>query len=152
VNFPVKGDFLPKLERKIDIESTPENIFKIVTDGLNTPIWNPSVTAVTPIEDDKTQLETDVGGVTIIKTEADENKSTTFYMEKSDMNSIGYILTPKAHKTEVTIWTEFDDKKLSKLYKKTADTMLEGLKKYVDFIENGGDPHVYKKWEALTTP
>ena len=30
--------------------------------------------------------------------------------------------------------------------------MLEGLKKYVDFVEKGGDPDMYKKWEELTTP
>lgn len=142
---------MPKLERKIKIESTPENIYKILIDGLNTPKWNPSVTAVTPLDDDKIQLETDVGGITIIKTETDENKSATWYTEKSDMNSIGYILTPRANKTEVEIRTEFDDKKLSKLYKNTADTILTGLKKYVDYIEDGGDPALYKKWEVLTT-
>ena len=142
---------MPKLERKIKIESTPENIYKILIDGLNTPKWNPSVTAVTPLDDDKIQLETDVGGITIIKTETDENKSATWYTEKSDMNSIGYILTPRANKTEVEIRTEFDDKKLLKLYKKTADTILTGLKKYVDYIEDGGDPALYKKWEVLTT-
>lgn len=152
MNFQNKVKFLPKLERKIKIESTPENIYKIVIDGLNTPKWNPSVTAVTPIEDDKFQLDTDVGGITIIKTQNDEYKSTTWYMDKSDLSSIGYILTPKASQTEVTIWTEFDDKKQSKLYKKTADTILDGLKKYVDYIEKGGEPSLYKKWDVLITP
>ena len=120
---------MPKLKRKIEIESSPENIYNIVKDDINTPIWNPSVTAVTPMDDDKIKLETDVGGITIIKTETDENKSATWYMEKSSINSMGYILTPKAHEIEVAIWVEFDNKKLSKLYKKTADIMLEGLKK-----------------------
>ncbi len=152
MNFQNKVNFLPKLERKIKIESTPENIYKVVSDGLNTPKWNPSVTAVIPIEEGKFQLDTDLGGIIINKTQNDENKSTIWYTEKSDMNSIGYILSPKADQTEVTIWTEFEDKKLSKLYKKTADTILDGLKKYVDYIEKGGDPSIYKKWEVLTTP
>ncbi|MFX1590127.1 MAG: SRPBCC family protein [Promethearchaeota archaeon] len=143
---------MPKLERKIEIKSTPEKIYNIVIDGLNTPKWNPIVTAVTPIEDDKIQLETDIGGITIINTETDENKSVTWHMEKSDMNSIGYILTPTQEATKVKIWTEFDDKKLSKLYKKEADSILTGLKNYVDFVENGGNPDLYKKWEVLTTP
>jgi len=152
VIFQNKVNFLPKLERKIKIESTPEKIYKIVSDGLNTPKWNPSVTAIAPIEDEKFQLDTDLGGITVVKTQNDENKSTIWYTEKSDINSIGYNLTPKAYQTEVTIWTEFEDKKLSKLYKKTADTILDGLKKYVDYIEKGGEPSLYKKWEALTTP
>jgi len=144
---------LPKIERKINIESTPEKIYKIVTDAINTPKWNPSVTAIIPMEDNKTELETDVGPIIIVKTDTDENKSAIWYTENSDMNSIGYVLTPKKEKeTEVSLWTEFDDKKLSKLYKKTADTILEGLQKYIDFVENGGDPHLYKKWEVFTTP
>ncbi len=152
MDFQNKVNFLPKLERKIKIESTPENIYKVVSDGLNTPKWNPSVTAVMPIEEGKFQLDTDLGGIIINKTQNDENKSTIWYTEKGDMNSIGYILSPKADQTEVTIWTEFEDKKLSKLYKKTADTILDGLKKYVDYIEKGGEPSLYKKWEVLTTP
>ena len=57
------------------------------------------------------------------------------------MNSIGYILAPKkADQTEVIMWTEFDDKKQSKLFKKTADRILTGLKTYAEYIEGGGDP------------
>ena len=51
------------IEKKLEIESTPEKIYKIVIDGLNTPKWNPIVTAVTPIEDEKIQLETDIGSI-----------------------------------------------------------------------------------------
>ncbi len=143
---------MPKLERKIKINSTPEKIYKIVTDGFNTPKWNPAVTALTPMEDDIIQLETDLGPLTIIKTAHDENKSAVWHMENSDMKSFGYILNPKKESTEVTVWTEFDDKNLSKLYKKTADLMLDGLKKYSDFVENGGNPKLYNKWEVFTTP
>ena len=144
---------MPKLERKIEIDSTPEKIYKIVTDGFNTPRWNPTVTALTPMEGDIIQLETDLGPLTIVKTDHDINKSTVWHMENSNMNSFGYILTPKKEKeTEVTIWTEFDDKKLSKLYKKTTDKILEGLQRYVDFIEKGGNPDQYKKWEVYAIP
>ncbi|MFX1417331.1 MAG: SRPBCC family protein [Promethearchaeota archaeon] len=141
---------MPRLDRKIEIDSAPEIIFNIVTDGVNTPKWNPTVSAVTPIEDDKIQLETDIGGITIINTETEENKSTTWYTEKSDMNSIGYILNPKKPTTtQVIIWTDYDDKKQSKLFKKTADRILEGLKFYAEFLQKGGDPSTYNKWELL---
>ncbi len=144
---------MPKLERKIKIESIPENIFKIVTDGFNTPKWNPAVESVIEIEDNKFQLETDLGGITINKIEAYENKSATWYTEKSSMNIIGYNLTPKKeNETEVAIWTEFDDKSQSKLFKKTADSILDGLKNYAEYIQGGGDPDSYKKWEILTNP
>jgi hypothetical protein len=143
---------MPKLERKIEIESTPEKIYKIVLDGISTPKWNPIVNAVTPIQDNKIQLETDIGGITINKTEREENKKVIWYMEESDMNVIGYNLTPKEVVTEVEIWTEYNNKKNSKLFKKTADSVLEGLKNYAEFLENGGDSETYKKWEYLTAP
>jgi hypothetical protein len=141
---------LPKLERKIDIESTPEKIYKIVIDGINTPKWNPTVSAVTPIGDKKIQLETDIGGMTINKTDRVENESVVWFMEKGNMNTFGYNLNPKSDGTEVKVWTEFDDKKNSKLFKNTADSILEGLKNFAEFIENGGDPKIYRKWEYQT--
>jgi len=143
---------MPRLERKISIDSTPEKIYKIVIDGVSTPKWNPTVSAVTPIENEKIQLETDIGGITIIKTETEENKSATWYTEKSGISSIGYILTPKnPETTHVSIWTDYEDKKQSKLFKKTAEKTLSGLKIYAEYLERGGDPATYNKWEFLTT-
>ncbi len=144
---------MPKLERKIEIESTPDKIFKIMTDGFNTPKWNPAVDSVIELGDDKFQLDTDLGGITIIKSELEENKNITWYTENSPMNIIGYLVTPKKeNSTKVSIWTEFDDKKQTKLFKETADNILSGLKNYAEFLEEGGDPEEYKKWEVLTTP
>ena len=105
------------------------------------------------IENNKFKLETDLGPITINKTETDENKRATWYTENSNMNIIGYNLIPKKEKeTEVAIWTEYDDKSQSKLFKQTADSILEGLKNYAEYIETGGDPDEYKKWEVITTP
>ncbi|MFX1378819.1 MAG: hypothetical protein ACFFA4_06960 [Promethearchaeota archaeon] len=144
---------MPKIERKINIESTPDKIFKIISDGFNTPKWNPAVESVLEIEDNKIQLDTDIGGIIVIRTEKEEDKNITWYTENSEMNSIGYNIIPKSEKTsKVNIWTEFDDKKQSKLFKETADNILLGLKNYVEYIENGGDPDIYKKWEALISP
>ncbi|MFX1567211.1 MAG: hypothetical protein ACFFCV_02455 [Promethearchaeota archaeon] len=44
---------MPKLERKIKVDSIPQNIFKIVTDGINTPKWNPAVESVIEIVTDR---------------------------------------------------------------------------------------------------
>ena len=144
---------MPRLERKIEIGSTPEKIFKIITDGFNTPKWNPAVDSVIEIEGNKFQLDTDIGGIIINKTETEENKNVTWYTENSEMNLIGYIMTPKKeHITRVSIWTEFEDKKQSKLFKELADNILFGLKNYAEYLEDGGDPELYKKWEVLTTP
>ena len=142
---------MPRLERKIGIKTTPDKIFNIVTDRMETPRWNPTVSGISSITDEKIQLETDVGPITIVDVETEENKSATYHMEKSDMSLMGYIITPKSNNTEVKIWTEFANKKLSKLYKKTADLALAGLKKYAEFIEEGGNPKHYEKSEILAS-
>jgi len=142
--------FLPRIERKLGIESTPQKIFKIVTDGFKTPKWNPVISDVIEIEDNKIRLDTDLGSFTIMDIETEENKIAIWHMEKSDVHSIGYILDPKTKGTDVKIWAEFEDKKLAKSYKKTADLMLEGLKNYVNFIEEGGDPAHFNKWNLIT--
>ncbi len=139
---------MAKLVRKITIDSSPENIYKIIKDGVNTPRWNPTVSAIT-IEDELTQLETDFGAMKIVNAKYDQNKETTWFMEESDMNSIGYILDPKKGQTKVTLWTEYDNKDLSKLFKENSDKVLAGLKTFAEYIENGGDPDVYNKWEVL---
>lgn len=123
-----------------------------MTDGFNTPKWNPAVDSVIELEGNKFQLDTDIGGLTINKTETEENKNVTWFMENSEINAIGYILTPKKEKTtKVSIWTEFGDKKQTKLFKERAHNVLLGLKNYAEYLEDGGDPEVYKKWEVLTT-
>ncbi|MFX1573205.1 MAG: hypothetical protein ACFFB0_10685 [Promethearchaeota archaeon] len=141
---------MQRIERKIGIVSSPEKIYKIVTDGVNTPKWNPVVNSVIEIEDAKIKLDTDLGGFTITDIETEENKIATWHMQKSDVHSIGYILDPKTNGTDVKIWAEFEDKKQTKSYKKTADLMLEGLKNFVSFIEKGGDPAHFNKWDLIT--
>ena len=143
---------MPRLEKKIGIVSTPEKIYNILLDDFNTPKWNPTISAIIETENNKIQLDTDLGGFTINNIETAENKSVIWRMEESDLESIGYILTPKTKATEVTIWIEFDNKKLLKLLKKTANLGLTGLKNYVEFIEKGGDPDLYNKWDLLVNP
>jgi len=68
------------------------------------------------------------------------------------VSAIGYVLTSKKPTTtQVSIWTDYEDKKQSKLFKKTADRILEGLKFYAEFLQKGGDPDTYNKWELLAS-
>ena len=109
---------MAKIERKIDIDTTPEKIFKIITNRFITAKWNPAVEAVLEIEDNKLQLDTDIGGIVVIKSESEENRSVTWYTENSELDLIGYNINPKKEdETKVIIWTEFTNKKQSKMLK-----------------------------------
>jgi len=103
-------------------------------------------------EGQKFLLKSDVGDILIVDTESVENEHVTWRMENSDMNSIGYIIEPKGDLTEITIWTEFENKKLRKGYEKVADLVLKGLKNYVDFLEEGGDPEDFDKKQLMVSP
>ena len=142
-----------RVEKKIEINSTTKKLYDIVMDGQNAPRWNPVLTNVIEKEEgQKFLLKSDVGEILIVDTESVENEHVTWRMENSDMNSIGYIVEPKGDLTEVTIWTEFENKKLRKGYEKVADLVLKGLKNYVDFLEEGGDPEDFDKKQLMVSP
>jgi len=135
-----------RVEKKIEIKSTPKNLYDIVINGEIAPRWNPVLAEVIEKEEgQKYLLKSDVGDVLIVDTETVENEHVTWHMENSDMNSIGYIVEPKGDNTEVTIWTEFENKKLRKGYENVAELVLKGLKNYVDFLEEGGNPEDFDK-------
>lgn len=142
-----------RLEKKIEINQTPENLYKIVADGQIATRWNFILNEVVEKEEgQKFLLKSSVGDILIVDTESVENEHITWHMENSDVDSIGYIVEPKGDMTEVTIWTEFENKKLRKGYEKVADLVLKGLKNYVDFIEEGGDPEDFDKKQLMVSP
>ncbi len=142
-----------RIEKKIEIDQTPENLYEIVADGEKAIRWNPTLNDVIEKEEGKEYLlKSNVGDILIVGTESVENEHITWHMKNSDMDSIGYIVEPKGDMTEVTIWTEFENKKLRKGYEKVADLVLRGLKNYVDFVEDGGDPEDFDKKQLMVSP
>lgn len=142
---------MPRIERKIEIESSPEGIFNIVMDAGVVSRWNPAVDEA-EVGTDNILLKTNLGNLNIINTESVENKSMTTQMEEGNINSIGYILTPKKDKTEVMLWSEFNDKKYTKTYKNVGDLVLKSLKRYSEFIKGGGNPEDFDKKQLLVAP
>jgi hypothetical protein len=61
------------------------------------------------------------------------------------MTAYGNILEPKGNTTSVTIWAEFDDEKNEKMLVRAGEIYLESLKRYAEFLEEGGDPSAYDK-------
>jgi carbon monoxide dehydrogenase subunit G len=133
-----------RIERKIDIESSPESIFNIVMDANIISRWNPAVDDA-EVSADSILLKTNLGSLNVINTESKENESLAIKIEGGNISSIGYNLTPKKDKTEVMLWSEFTDKKYTKTYKNVGDLVLRGLKRYSEFIEGGGTPEDFEK-------
>ncbi len=136
---------MPKISQNIEIRTNLEKVYKILTDGEQTVKWNPIVNDITPLEENKYLLKSTIGDMTINKIEKVKDVYVKWIMEKSDLHSMGYILNEKLPISKVALWVEFENKKFKKQFKEAAYSTLEGLKKYIDYIEAGGNILEYDK-------
>ena len=136
---------MPKIARNIDIKTNLEKIYNILTDGEQTVKWNPIVNEIAKLEENKYLLKSTIGDIIINKIEKVKDLYVKWSMEQSDLHSMGYILDEKLPIAKVELWVEFENKKFKKKFKEAADLTLEGLKKYIEFIEAGGNINEYDK-------
>ena len=136
---------MPKIARDIEIKSNTAKIYNILTDGEQTVKWNPIVNEITLLEENKYLLKSTIGDIIINKIEKVKDLYIKWGMEQSDLHSMGYILNEKIPITNVELWVEYEDKTFKKKFKETADLTLNGLKKYTEFIEAGGNINEYDK-------
>ncbi len=141
-----------KIEKKIEINSSASKIYEVVTDEDVVSLWNPSIDSVSQPTEDKYFLKSSVGDLNIVSWETVENERATWTLDMSNLNQIGYILKSMGEIVEVTLWIDFDNKKLKKGYLKVGELVLNGLKRYVEFLEDGGDPKEYDKKAVLVSP
>jgi len=135
-----------RMEKKIEIKSSPKRIYDILIDAEIITKWNIGVDEITEKEEGKEYLlKSSIGDILIVDAEQVENESATWHMKNSTMNSIGYILEPKGDIVETTLWVDLDNKKVAKGYEKIGELTLKGLKNYVDFLEEGGNPEDFDK-------
>ena len=148
----MKVIFLPRIDMRIEIESSAEKIYKVLDDDSLESLWNITVNEVEEIETDKFFVKTTVGDITSTVTERVENEKLSFTIEGGIFNSMGYILNQKDDKTEVVGWAEFDNESQRKVLDKAGSMLLESLKSFMEFLEDGGKPEEYDKKQVLVSP
>ena len=136
---------MPKIAREIEVNTSLEKIYNILKDGEQTVKWNPIVNEITLLEEQKYLLKSTVGDIIINKVEKLKDIYIKWRMEKSDLISMGYILSEKLPIAKVELWVEYENKKFKKKFKEAADLTLDGLKRYIEFIEAGGNIEEYDK-------
>ncbi len=136
---------MPKVAKTIEIRTNLEKVYKILTDGKQTVRWNPIVNEINPLEEKKYLLQSTIGDMTINKIEKVKDVYVRWKMEQSDLNSMGYILNEKLPISRVELWIEFENKTFKKKFKDAADLTLQGLKNYIEYIEDGGNILEYNK-------
>ena len=141
---PIKVIFIPRADRKIEINASPKKVYEIIENRPNFPKWNITVKEMTELEPDKWLAKTTVGDITSIRIEAVPYEKFTDEQD-GPMKKMGYIFKPKGDGTEATLWAEFDDEKDEKMLGRAGEIFLDCLKKYVEYLETGGNPNNYKK-------
>jgi len=136
---------MPKIERKIEINTSPKRIYDILNDDSLETVWNITVNESTEISPDKYSIKTTVGDMISTITERIPDERISFAIEGGPFSKLGYILTPEGDKTNAMIWAEIKDEKQGKILGVAGDMLLESLKKFAEYVETGGNPEVYKK-------
>ena len=136
---------MPRAEREIEIKAPPERIYGILDDSLGYPIWNIVVNEIKEIGPDKYFSKTNIGDITSTVKERVPNKMISSDQEGSPMTAYGSVLEPKGNVTNVTLWAEFEDEKNEKMLVRAGEIYLESLKRYAEYLEEGGDPSAYDK-------
>ena len=136
---------MPRLEKKIVLDASIEEVYEVLNDYMSLPVWNIVVNKIEQLAPKKYFLNTNVGEVTNIEIENIPYERMTSRQEGSPMEKIGYIFSPKDKGSEVTIWSEFELEEQRDVLDMAADLFLKSLKVYINHLQSGGTPENYKK-------
>ena len=139
---------MARIERNVEIKSSPNKIYGILNDPLVETIWNITVKENTIINADKFSLKTTVGDMVATVSERVEGERITFTMEGGPFDKMGYILTPKGDGTEAKIFAEFEDEGRAKVLEIAGEMLLESLRKFAEYKDAGGDIEQFNKKKA----
>ena len=142
---------MPKLEVPIVIQAPSELVYKVLADSSLSVKWNLTINSQEELPDDKFLVNTTIGDVISQTIEDVENKSITIKIEKSLFTKMGYILKSKRGHTEVIGWAEFENEKNRNVLEKAGGLLLDSLKRFVEFVHEGGDIDQYDKKAILVS-
>ena len=147
-----RGDDMPKIVVKMDANASAKTIYDIIMNDELEVKWNLTVNENVSIGPNKWEVKSTIGDLTSTRVETEENKRVSFDIEGSIFTKMGYILKPKGDITKVSIWGEFEDSKNERILESAGGVLLEGLKRFAEFIEDGGDPNSFDKKQLVITP
>ena len=136
---------MPKIERKVEINTSPKKIYEILNDDSLDIVWNITVNESTEIGPDKYSVKTTVGDIISTITERVPDERISYAIEGGPFSKLGYILTPKGEGSEATIWAEIEDESQEKILGTAGEMLLESLKKFAEYRNAGGVVENYNK-------
>jgi len=143
---------MPRVETNIEISAPPKKIWEVLKDLALTPKWNMTVKEATELGSDKYSVKSTAGDYIAIITNRIENERVSLEVEHPDFNGYGYISKEKGNMTELTHWVDYKIVKHEKILKRGLKIILNGLKNFVEYLEDGGDPDEYEAKQILVKP
>lgn len=143
---------MPRVETNIEISAPPKKIWEVLKDLALTPKWNMTVKEATELGSDKYSVKSTAGDYIAIITNRIENERVSLEVEHPDFNGYGYISKEKGNMTELTHWVDYKIVKHEKILKRGLKIVLNGLKNFVEYLEDGGDPDEYEAKQILVKP
>ncbi len=137
---------MPKAEITKEIKASAERIYSILKDREANPVWNITVNEVNILSDTKANYKTTVGDLTLTLTVDKKNEKIFNDVEGNPlMKTMEYSIKAKGDICDVTIAAEFPEPDQEPILRTAGDVLLVSLKKYAEYLEEGGDPSSYKK-------
>ncbi|TXT63470.1 MAG: hypothetical protein BAJALOKI1v1_720010 [Promethearchaeota archaeon] len=137
---------MPKSSASKEIKASAERIYQILKDREKNPVWNITVNEVEIVDDKVAKYKTTVGDLTTTLTEDKKNEKIFYSVEGNPlMKTMEYSINPEGDVCEVTLAAEFPEPDQEQILLTAGDVLLTSLKKFAEYLEEGGDPSSYKK-------
>lgn len=140
---------MPRVEIEDDMKATAKTIYDILINDELESKWNLTVNELKSIGPKKWEVKSTIGDLISTRIEEIENEKISFDIEKSIFSKMGYILKPKGDLCHVLLWGEHEDEKNTKILTSAGGMLLDSLKRFAEFLEEGGEPEDFDK-KALT--
>ena len=143
---------MPRVVIEDDLNAKAKTIYDILINDELEAKWNLTVNENKSIGPNKWEVKTTIGDLISTRVEEVENEKVSFDIEKSIFTKMGYILKQKGNICHVDLWGQFEDEKNSKILTSAGGMLLDSLKRFAEFMEDGGDPENFDKKALTVTP
>jgi len=144
---------MPRVEIEDDLKASAKTIYNVLIDGDTYEVkWNLTVNELKSIGPKKWEVKSTIGDLISKRVEEVENEKISLDIEGSIFTKMGYILNQKGDFCHVVLWGEFEDEKNTKILTSAGGILLDSLKRFAEFMEEGGDPENFDKKALTITP
>ncbi len=143
---------MPRVEIEDDMNASAKAIYDILINDEFEAKWNLTVNELKSIGTNKWEVKSTLGDLISTRVEEVENEKISFDIEGSIFTKMGYMLKQKGNLCHVELWGEFEDEKNNKILTSAGGLLLDSLKRFAEFMEEGGDPENFDKKALTVTP